>query len=562
MIRLRHALLTLVAALATAAPASAAVAPGLVTFPLNAAATVNSVDVFAPSTGVALPDGGAVLVGVDRGKGLVLAQLRADGSLDPRFGTNGISHVAVPFPQGFIGAIPMQLLRRPDGRLLAVYEGASTSKYEGQHLVVAGLTADGRLDPSYGGNGIADPAVQQGCGGGCSPAALAPDGSLLLTGATGQVSPEIEHNPNAPRDFTWVVARLTPTGALDRSYGENGLAKVAGGDGHGYSLALFGDGAVATTGVNGRDALVARLTPSGALDPSFHGGTPAPVSGSTFTPAVLARADGTADVLASSSGSASVQRYSRTGDVVGTFAVDAGSFPPALTAAPDGTELVTWGESVQAGSGAAALHITRLNSDGSIGQQARVALPFGGGLASVFARIRPVLVMPLNQTGYRAGTPIVRPDGKLLFPGGIGVIQYTGEGEGVMHEEEAATLLTSGLGLDPSFGGAARAARISLRVPSQHAALDARRSTLRVAVDATTSGPGLALLEVRAGKRVLARSTAAVYRTGKQRLGAYLTVTGRSYLKHHRRVRVSVSATFRDLVGAQAKARTAHGTLR
>src|SRR5204862_4782178 len=140
---------------------------------------VASVDVFAPSTGVALPGGGAVLVGVDRGKGLVLTQLRADGSLDPRFGTAGISHVAVPYPQGYIGALPVQLLRRGNGRLLAVYQGAAASKYEGQRLVVAGLTADGRLDPSYGTGGVADPGVQQGCGGGCTPAALAPDGSLL-----------------------------------------------------------------------------------------------------------------------------------------------------------------------------------------------------------------------------------------------------------------------------------------------------------------------------------------------------------------------------------------------
>src|ERR687892_354263 len=99
MISLRHALVTVLAALATAAPASAAVAPGRVTFPLSPAATVRSVDVFAPSLGVALPDGGAVLAGVDRGRGLVLVQLRADGSLDPRFGANGISHVAVPYPQ-------------------------------------------------------------------------------------------------------------------------------------------------------------------------------------------------------------------------------------------------------------------------------------------------------------------------------------------------------------------------------------------------------------------------------------------------------------------------------
>src|SRR3954470_10122444 len=562
MVRLRYALLTLIAAAATAAPASAAVAPGRVTFPVGSTPTVPSVDVFVPSLGVALPDGGAVLVGVDRGKGLVLAQMHADGSLDPRFGNGGISHVAVPFGGGFIGALPMQLLRRPDGRLLAVYQGAPASKYEGAHLVVAGLTADGRLDTSYGNDGIADVAVQQGCGGGCTAAALAPDGSVLLTGSIGQVSPAIEHDPNAPADFTWVVARLTPGGTLDTSFGDNGLAKILRGNAHGYSVSLFPDGSIATTGTNAQQTLLARLTPSGALDPGFHGGTPLTVSDSAFTPLVLARADGTADVLASSQGTASIQRYSRSGEPAGTFPVDGGATPPTITAAPDGTEIVTAVESQQPESGPVALHVTRVNADGSVAQHARVVLPFGGGFASIFARIRPVRATPLDQTGYRAGTPIVRPDGSLLIPGGVGVVLPTGEGAGVMHEEEAAAVLRPDLQLDPSFGGPASPARISVKVPSQHAVLDARRNTLRVAVDATTSGPGLALLEVRAGKRVIAKSTAAVYRTGRQRLRAFLTTTGRSYLKHARHVRVSVRATFRDLVAAQAKARTAHGTLR
>ena len=285
------------------------------------------------------------------------------------------------------------------------------------------------------------------------------------------------------------------------------------------------------------------------------------VSDSAFTPLVLARADGTADVLASSQGSASIQRYSRSGDPAGTFPVDGGATPPTITAAPDGTEIVTAVESQQPESGPAALHVTRVNPDGSVSQRARVVIAFGGGFVSIFARIRPVRATPLDQTGYRAGTPIVRPDGSVLIPGGVGVI-LPGEGAGVMHEEEAAAVLRPDLQLDPSFGGPASPARISVKVPSQHAVLDARRNTLRVAVDATTSGPGLALLEVRAGKRVIAKSTAAVYRTGRQRLRAFLTTTGRSYLKHARRVGVSVSATFRDLVGTEAKARTAHGTLR
>ena len=80
-------------------------------------------------------------------------------------------------------------------------------------------------------------------------------------------------------------------------------------------------------------------------------------------------------------------------------------------------------------------------------------------------------------------------------------------------------------------------------------------------MNATTSGPGLALLRVRAGARIIARSTAPVFASGRQRLRALLTVTGRSYLRHTHHVRVRVTATFRDLVGERATA-TARGMLR
>jgi hypothetical protein len=77
----------------------------------------------------------------------------------------------------------------------------------------------------------------------------------------------------------------------------------------------------------------------------------------------------------------------------------------------------------------------------------------------------------------------------------------------------------------------------------------------------SSPGPGLARLTVKVGKRTVARSTAAVFFTGTQRLPALLTLTGRRTPKHARRVRVTVTATFRDLAGSTATA-TARGTLR
>ena len=79
---------------------------------------------------------------------------------------------------------------------------------------------------------------------------------------------------------------------------------------------------------------------------------------------------------------------------------------------------------------------------------------------------------------------------------------------------------------------------------------------------ARASGPGLCLLRVRAGGRIIARSTAPVFAAGRQRLPAPLTTAGRRYLRRHRHhVRVTITAAFRDLVGASAQA-SAAGTLR
>jgi hypothetical protein len=190
-----------------------------------------------------------------------------------------------------------------------------------------------------------------------------------------------------------------------------------------------------------------------------------------------------------------------------------------------------------------------------------VPLPFGGGIATTFAAHRAPRVTTLDQTGFRAGRAFLRADGSLLVPGAVDVVEYTGEGVGFHSDLGAAAAITGSLRLDPSFGGAARPARISLTVPRQRAARDASRRVLRVAIAARASGPGLCLLEVRAGRRVIARSTAPVYVAGRQRLRALLTLYGRRRLRHAHHLRVSVRASFRDVLGARTRA-SARGVLR
>src|SRR5688572_1896627 len=81
---------------AAAAPATADVAPGRVAFSVATQVPERNVDAGGAGPTVALPGGGAVMVAHGPGADLTLVQLRADGSLDPAFGSGGIARIALP----------------------------------------------------------------------------------------------------------------------------------------------------------------------------------------------------------------------------------------------------------------------------------------------------------------------------------------------------------------------------------------------------------------------------------------------------------------------------------
>lgn len=536
------AVVPIVALLALAAPAGAAVAPGQVTFPLESR-TIPSIDVMTPNVGVARPDGGVVLAGVDRRRGVRLLAVRRDGRPDPGFGRRGLVRVAVPFDNATIGPMPVALLGRPDGRMLVAYRGAPrASLLEPGRIQVAGLTAAGALDPSFGQVGVTDPGIQLGCdAAACSPAALQPDGSLLLAGTVSRREGD-ERDPYPVSSFSWVVVRLTPDGRLDQGFGDGGIATVALGGAIGLSVAVAPDGGILTVGVVEEGvSRIARLTPDGLPDLAFGGGSVAAGQARDL----LVRPDGS--VLAI--GPDGVRRFTPSGApdlAFGEQGLVAG-VTGKLLAVPDGVVAV---DQPDGRDGRARLRVARIAAGGALAVERTVTLAFGGGYASRFARINPPRVTPLVQATYRAGRAVARPDGSILVPGGVAVVEPTGEGEGVQHEEAALVGLAPDLRLDPQLGGPPRAARLRLKLPAQ-------RAGYAVKVVATTSGPGLAEVRITYGKRVLARSTAAVWRTGRQRISVLLTRTGRRLLlRSDVRRRVTVTARFRDLVGRRASART------
>jgi len=193
----------------------------------------------------------------------------------------------------------------------------------------------------------------------------------------------------------------------------------------------------------------------------------------------------------------------------------------------------------------------------------RAELPFGGGIATLVRTSRPPEVTPLVQNDFSAGRPFARRDGSLVVPGGVGVLlQEAGESqEGISAEEAAVAPYTPDLVLDAAFGDPASKPALSVRVPSQRAASVAYRYRRSVAVTLRTSGLGLALLRVQARGRTIARSVAPVYLRGTNRVRALLTRTGRRQIRDARGRRITVTVTFRDLLGEETT-KTARSRLR
>jgi uncharacterized delta-60 repeat protein len=194
-------------------------------------------------------------------------RLTADGKLDPTFGDGGRVHL--PFDLGgpefsdFANAVAV----RPDGTIVL----AGTARFPDGNLVVAArLTADGKLDPTYDGDGKA------GAPGYSEATAFMPDGRVVFAGSE--------------------LVRLTADGQPDPTFGTGGRAATPfnnPSDGIAFrpqGLAVQPDGDVLLAGRRYSDGLLARVL-----------GSPSPVPTVASPESVLAGGtpDGTARLLPS-----------------------------------------------------------------------------------------------------------------------------------------------------------------------------------------------------------------------------------------------------------------------
>jgi len=204
------------------------------------------------------PDGHILTLSGQNGNGngsppWLLAQYDATGHLDPAFGANGV--LSLPTPSW---STPAAAVLQSDGMLVA-------GGYGSNGPVLARVTTQGTLDPSFGAGGIATASLAQS---GVVDLAIASSGRILAAALT--------------PGFTFRVIAFTTAGALDTSFGTKGVTDTAfAGKATSQRLAIDSNDGVVTSGfVASQQAdagspfaiAVTRYSASGSLDPTFGSG--------------------------------------------------------------------------------------------------------------------------------------------------------------------------------------------------------------------------------------------------------------------------------------------------
>jgi uncharacterized delta-60 repeat protein len=191
----------------------------------------------------------------------------AGGLLDPTFGTGGIVNLA-----STTDVVAEAVAVQPDGKVVVAGVILTTKGNTRDEIIsVQRLNTNGTLDTSFNKTG----SVLIGDASHPVAVALQPDGKILIGGAEmmtinkGKTSTSIQET---------LVARLNTNGTLDTTFGSNGLWLASSPGGAVYDLAVLTDPAHPGTvtgivgAVWGASFEAIKLTPSGALDSTFGSG--------------------------------------------------------------------------------------------------------------------------------------------------------------------------------------------------------------------------------------------------------------------------------------------------
>lgn len=192
------------------------------------------------------------LPGIGGQGSLQVARITADGRLDPTFGTGGLTPGLTSVP-----SYPQEIAFQPDGRIVVA------GRFENQIGVVR-LEPDGRLDASFGTDGRVGIDLGDSFAG-IGALALDAAGRIVVVGTL------------EGAESLMLAIRWLPDGSPDRAFGTDGVATVGfdGASARAHALGVLHDGRLVLAGRvsppdgGGGTTAFARLTESGALDGAF-----------------------------------------------------------------------------------------------------------------------------------------------------------------------------------------------------------------------------------------------------------------------------------------------------
>lgn len=280
-------------------------------------------------------DGKIVVAGsaTGNGTGLDFAVVRylADGKLDSSFGAGGKVVTSLSDDSDTAYA----LLIQKDGKIVLGGESNQGSSSTGSDFALVRYESDGTLDESFGAGGHVLTAIASSSG-----------RDVIYALASEQMDGE-ERIIAAGGEGDFALARYTPNGQLDASFGSGGKVSNLLGSVIGAARAVRVDaaGKLLVAGSKAHDFALVRLTEAGALDPSFAAGEPVitPVSDDNWDEAQSLALDADGNIVVGgwayegggSSGNFALARYTKEGDLDAGFGERGIVITPVATGTKD-----------------------------------------------------------------------------------------------------------------------------------------------------------------------------------------------------------------------------------
>lgn len=181
----------------------------------------------------------------------------ASGALDPSFGTGGLveTHLGGPaYSEDYAGDVATD----SSGRVVVAGRSERNGQTESDAIVVR-YTASGALDPSFGnGDGIVRLHFGANSFDGLGSVAIDGNGRIVVAGNTAS-------DIHCTTYCDPVIARLTESGQLDPTFSGDGVVTISGDERYASSVTIDGSGRILVA----CGSAVYRLTEAGVFDTTF-----------------------------------------------------------------------------------------------------------------------------------------------------------------------------------------------------------------------------------------------------------------------------------------------------